>query len=126
MDRRAIRRCAAFSSRRTMAAPESRSELVEALRDHGSPPLASSWRRIGVAARRSETKSAMVKSVSWPTPEITGTGQAPDCAGQRFVLKDPRVLKGHPPRTSSRTSVPSCGRPDAAVSIALRSAPGAS
>ena len=30
----------------------------------------------GVGARRSATKSAIVKSVSWPTAEITGTRQA--------------------------------------------------
>ena len=30
----------------------------------------------GVGARRSATKSAMVTSVSWPTAEMTGTGDA--------------------------------------------------
>ncbi len=35
-------------------------------------PTTSSAAADGVAARRSATKSAMVKSVSWPTAEITG------------------------------------------------------
>ena len=30
----------------------------------------------GVGARRSATKSAMVTSLSWPTAEMTGTGEA--------------------------------------------------
>ena len=38
--------------------------------------VASSAAAEGVGARISDTKSAMVKSVSWPTEEITGTSDA--------------------------------------------------
>src|SRR5882757_3734325 len=38
--------------------------------------LTSSAAAVGVGARRSAAKSAMVKSVSWPMPVTTGTGHA--------------------------------------------------
>ena len=46
----------------------------------------------GVGARRSATKSAIVVSVSWPTAEITGTGDIRDRAGDDFLVERPQVF----------------------------------
>ena len=46
----------------------------------------------GVGARRSATKSAMVTSVSWPTAEITGTGDARNRARDDFLVERPEIL----------------------------------
>jgi hypothetical protein len=54
---------------------------------------ASSAAAVGVGARRSaHTKSAMVKSVSWPTPLTSGTGLRRDRAGELLVVEGPQVL----------------------------------
>ena len=46
----------------------------------------------GVAARTSATKSAIVKSTSWPTAAMTGHRTGRDGAGQRFVIERPEIL----------------------------------
>ena len=46
----------------------------------------------GVGARTSATKSAMVTSVSWPTAEITGTGDARDRARDDFLVERPEIF----------------------------------
>ena len=58
------------------------------------------------AHRRSATKSAMVTSVSWPTPEITGTGQRPMARATISSLNAQRSSIDPPPRTRSTTSTP--------------------
>ena len=47
----------------------------------------------GVEARTSATKSAMVKSVSWPTPEITGISRGGDSAGNDFLVEGPEIFE---------------------------------
>ena len=46
----------------------------------------------GVGARTSATKSAIVTSVSWPTAEITGTGDARDRARDDFLVERPEIF----------------------------------
>ncbi len=60
----------------------------------------------GVAARRSATKSAMVTSVSWPTAEITGTGQAAMARTTASSLNAQRSSSDPPPRPTMTTSTP--------------------
>ena len=48
----------------------------------------------GVGARRSATKSAMVKSVSWPMAETTGRCRGGDGAGEGFVVEAGEVFGG--------------------------------
>ena len=48
----------------------------------------------GVAARTSATKSAIVKSTSWPTAEITGTGQATIARATAFAVEGLQILGG--------------------------------
>ena len=62
----------------------------------------------GVGARRSATKSAIVTSVSWPTPLITGTRAAKIARATRSSLNAQRSSAEPPPRptiiTSTRSS----------------------
>ena len=58
----------------------------------------------GVAARTSATKSAIVKSTSWPTAEITGTGQAAIARASRSSLNAQRSSADPPPRPMMTTS----------------------
>ena len=46
----------------------------------------------GVGARTSATKSAIVTSVSWPTAEMTGTGDARDRARDDLLVERPEIL----------------------------------
>ena len=46
----------------------------------------------GVGARRSATKSAIVTSVSWPTAEMTGTGDSGDRARDDLLVERPEVF----------------------------------
>src|SRR5258706_156940 len=68
--------------------------------------LTSSAAAVGVGARRSATKSAMVKSVSWPMPVTTGTGHARTARAPISSLKPPKSSMLPPPRTSNTTSHP--------------------
>ena len=52
----------------------------------------------GVGARRSAAKSAMVTSVSWPTAEITGIGQAAIARATTSSLNAHRSSSEPPPR----------------------------
>ena len=52
----------------------------------------SSAAAVGVGARWSAAKSAMVKSVSWPTPTTTGMRAGADRARQRLLVELPQVL----------------------------------
>ena len=57
---------------------------------------------VGVGALRSDTKSAIVKSISWPTPEIMGTSKL------NISLAKSSLLKHHkssiePPHLHKRT-----------------------
>ena len=47
----------------------------------------------GVGARRSATKSAIVKSVSWPTAEIVGMREAGERARHLLLVERPQVLE---------------------------------
>ena len=58
----------------------------------------------GVAARRSATKSAMVTSVSWPTPEMTGTGEAAMARATTSSLNAHKSSSEPPPRATMITS----------------------
>jgi len=58
----------------------------------------------GVGARMSATKSAMVKSVSCPTAEITGTEHAAMARATRSSLKVHRSSSDPPPRATIITS----------------------
>src|SRR6266480_2756276 len=58
----------------------------------------------GVEARTSATKSAMVKSVSWPTPEITGISEAKIARATISSLKGHRSSMDPPPRARISTS----------------------
>ncbi len=46
----------------------------------------------GVGARRSATKSAIVTSTSWPTAEMTGTGQRRDRPRHDLLVERPQVF----------------------------------
>ena len=58
----------------------------------------------GVGARRSDTKSISVVSVSWPTAEITGIGQAATVRARASSLNGQRSSIDPPPRATIRTS----------------------
>ena len=60
----------------------------------------------GVEARMSATKSAMVKSTSWPTAEMTGTGERAMARATFSSLKAQRSSIDPPPRPTMRTSMP--------------------
>ena len=84
----------------------------------------------GVGARRSATKSAMVKSVSWPTAEITGTRQPAMARATRSSLNAHRSSMEPPPRptiTTSRSSTDCKSRSARTISprrlLALHAAP---
>ena len=64
----------------------------------------------GVGARRSATKSAMVTSVSCPTAEMTGTGQAAMARATISSLNAHRSSIDPPPRPTMTTSTPSTAR----------------
>ena len=65
---------------------------------------ASSAAAVGVAARRSAAKSQIVKSVSWPTPEITGMRQLATAYATSSSLNDHKSSMLPPPRHTIRTS----------------------
>ena len=58
----------------------------------------------GVGARTSAAKSAMVKSISWPMPLITGIGEATMARANSSSLKAHRSSKEPPPRARINTS----------------------
>src|SRR5205809_417548 len=68
--------------------------------------LTSSAAAVGVGARRSATKSAIVKSVSWPIPVTTGIGHARIARATISSLKAHKSSMLPPPRTSNMTSHP--------------------
>ena len=47
----------------------------------------------GVGARRSATKSAMVKSVSWPTAETMGSARGGDGAGNALAVEGGQIFQ---------------------------------
>ena len=72
--------------------------------------IASSAAAVGVGARRSAQKSAIVKSVSCPTPTITGCRLATIACASCSSLNAHRSSMAPPPRTSStRSTVPPSG-----------------
>ena len=62
----------------------------------------------GVAARTSAAKSAIVVSISCPTPETTGTGEAAMARATASSLKAHRSSSEPPPRATITTSTPGC------------------
>ena len=58
----------------------------------------------GVGARTSAAKSAIVKSISWPTPLTTGIGEATMARATRSSLKAQRSSSEPPPRARISTS----------------------
>ena len=69
----------------------------------------SSAAAVGVGARTSAQKSAMVKSVSCPTPLINGTGLCTMVWARVSSLKAHRSSIEPPPRTSKMASTGGCG-----------------
>ena len=65
---------------------------ANSFRAANQPALANSAAAVGVAARWSATRSAMVKSVSWPMPAITGSGQAAIARARFSVVERPQIL----------------------------------
>ena len=66
--------------------------------------VSSSAAADGVGARRSATKSAMVKSVSWPTAETTGISEAAMARASVSELKGARSSGEPPPRAMTTAS----------------------
>ena len=97
---RGARRAADSASAR----PPRRCRSASSARRSASTGTASSAAADGVGARRSATKSAMVKSVSWPTAEITGTRQATMARATGSSLKAQRSSSEPPPRATMMTS----------------------
>ena len=60
----------------------------------------------GVGARTSATKSAIVTSTSWPTAEITGTGEAAMARATASSLNAHKSSIDPPPRPTMTTSMP--------------------
>ncbi|CAJ9510646.1 Uncharacterised protein [Burkholderia pseudomallei] len=58
----------------------------------------------GVGARTSAAKSAIVKSVSWPTPQTTGTSLAAIARASASSLNDHKSSIEPPPRQTISTS----------------------
>ena len=87
-----------------------RARLAVSLEMPSSSParsgLTSSAAAVGVGARRSATKSAIVKSVSWPMPVTTGIGHARIARATLSSLKAHKSSMLPPPRTSNMTSHP--------------------
>ncbi len=67
---------------------------------------ASSAAAEGVGARRSDTKSMIVVSVSWPTAEMMGTEQSNTAWATSLSLKAHRSSMEPPPRPTIITSTP--------------------
>ena len=87
------------------------------------PAAASSAAAVGVGARTSAQKSAIVKSVSWPTPLISGTGLCTMVRASCSSLKAHRSSIEPPPRTSRITStLPASARRYSACSARTSSA----
>ena len=88
---------------------------------------ASSAAAVGVGARRSDTKSISVVSVSWPTAEISGMRQA---AAARMTISSLNAIRSSrlpPPRATISTSGRGTGPPadrasKPAMAAAMRSA----
>ncbi len=66
--------------------------------------MTSSAAADGVGARRSATKSQMVKSVSWPTAEITGSSDAAIVRANPSSLNAAKSSSDPPPRATTITS----------------------
>ena len=77
---------------------------------------------VGVSARRSATRSASVTSISWPTPDTTGTGEAKIARTSTSSLKLQRSSRLPPPRTSAITSTAGASRAACASAAASSSA----
>ena len=84
--------CAAYSSRRRISRETQRAHSATRPSSSARDGLASSAAAVGVGARWSAAKSAMVKSVSWPTPTTTGIGQARMARATASSLNCPEVL----------------------------------
>ena len=85
----------------------------------------SSAAAVGVGARTSAQKSAMVKSVSCPTPHTTGTGDEAMARASCSSLNAHKSSMAPPPRTSSSTSIWSASRRCQALARAWRNSPAA-
>ena len=76
------------------AAPPGAPPCARAPRRQAAPSgTTSSAAAEGVGARASATKSAMVKSISWPTPVTTGSAQRMDGARHALIVERPQVLQ---------------------------------
>ena len=65
-------------------------------------------RRSASAARTSATKSQIVKSVSWPTPETIGSGDSNTARATTSSLNAHRSSSEPPPRQTISTSTSAC------------------
>src|SRR5439155_740617 len=119
--------------RQAVAAPEhgQRRQPVELaggdprplLRPVERPPAGGPEPPPGVGARRSATKSAIVKSTSWPTPEITGAFEATIARATTSSLKAQRSSSEPPPRPTMITSTSPSAFRSATPSAISRAAP---
>ncbi len=73
-------------------------ETTEVAQQGGAVGAAFSAAALGVGSRRSATKSAIVKSISCPTPDITGMEQAAMARATTSSLKAQRSSMLPPPR----------------------------
>jgi hypothetical protein len=62
-----------------------------------------------VGALRSATKSVIVKSISWPTPEIMGRGKSNNSLARLSLLNAHKSSIDPPPRQIKITSKPLSG-----------------
>ena len=105
------------------AAARSRAKRLSHSRWSGT---ASSAACDGVGARRSATKSAIVKSISWPTPTMIGQLDGGDRRARRLSsLNDQRSSSEPPPRVRISTSQSARRSASASVRAISSAAPGA-
>ena len=98
------RRCVRLSIWRAIPRCNASAKLATSRNRSEREGAASSAAAVGVGARWSEAKSAMVKSVSCPTPLITGIGQLRMARASASSLKAHRSSMDPPPRAIISTS----------------------
>ena len=79
----------------------------------------------GVGARKSATKSAIVKSISWPTPTMIGSFRAAIARATTSSLNDQRSSSEPPPRVRISTSQSARRSASASVRAISSAEPGA-
>ena len=67
--------------------------------------VTSSADAVGVGTRISQTKSQIVKSISWPTPDMVGIGYEKISRAKSSLLKHQRSSIEPPPLARMTTSI---------------------